>query len=449
MIGEDTISAIATPPGTGGVAIIRISGPRSIEIADKIFRGNATVGQFESHRLYYGSVVDEAGEAVDRVLATWMKGPHSYTGEDVVEFHCHGGLINSRKILEITFHWGARPASAGEFTKLAYLNGRMDLTQVEAVADLLTAKTETARRVSASQFMGVLAGCVRQLRKSVIETCSLIELDLDFAEENLINVKRDKVVLSIEQTLEALQRLLSTFTLGQALRTGVVVNLLGKPNVGKSSLLNALSGKYRAIVNDLPGTTRDYIEEQVDLAGIPVTLRDTAGVRRPINSIEASGIEMTIEHSRSADLNLLVVDLSADQDEDDARSLELVRTSGIPFLLVGNKADIAITNRIPAAICVSARTLEGMESLVEKIVERFATDVDLDEPLITRERHKVALETAVDRLKSARDTLVSGVPLEYATPDIRESASSMGEIIGEVSSEEILASVFENFCIGK
>lgn len=460
MMPDDTIVATATPPGVGGIAIVRISGLAAIETADRLFHGKCRLSESQSHRAHYGIIVDpESGERVDSVLVNILRAPHSYTGEDTAEIGCHGGVLNTKKILELALRAGARLAEPGEFTRRAYLNGKMDLTQVEAVADLIHAKTEAARRSSAHQISGLLSDEVRSLRSELIQICSLIEIDLDFAEENLIDIGRQKIMASIQNAKTRLQRLLDTYAFGHLLREGAYVNIVGPPNVGKSSLLNALLKKNRAIVSDVPGTTRDYIEEGIDLDGLPVILRDTAGLRHSDNVIEAMGIELTSEHLNKADLNMLVIDTSLSDTPESSLAADRVRETKVPYLVCLNKIDKSAPARISEienkfrtnarTVRVSAKTLDGIEELRNEIRSLLAGDVPIDSPMISRLRHKEAIAKSLSFLNTAAVTVDQKLSNEFTSVDVRAAVDSLGEIIGEVTSVDILNNIFANFCIGK
>jgi tRNA modification GTPase len=457
MIPDDTIAAIATPPGVGGIAVVRISGSTAINTAGRIYQGWQSLTESKSHRALFGTIIDpESSERVDSVIVNVFRSPHSYTGEDTVEISCHGGILNSNKILELVLRAGARLAEPGEFTRRAFLNGKMDLTQVEAVADLIHAKTEAARRSSANQVVGLLSDEVKSLRSELIQLCSLIEIDLDFAEENLIDIGRQKILSSIHKAKTRLQKLLETYTFGHLLREGAYVNIVGPPNVGKSSILNALLRKNRAIVSDVPGTTRDYIEEGIDIDGLPVILRDTAGLRESKNTIEAIGIGLTEEHLERADLNMLVVDSSVPDNPESQMAANKVSKTEVPFLVCLNKIDKSDDNRISEledrfkrTIRVSAKTFVGIDKLRSEIRSMLACEVPVDSPVISRMRHKEAISKSLSFLNSAEETVKNGLSNEFASVDVRSAVDSLGEIIGEVTSVEVLNNIFSNFCIGK
>jgi tRNA modification GTPase len=346
-------------------------------------------------------------------------------------------------------------AQPGEFTRIAFLNGRMDLSQVEAVADLIHAKTDAARRASSAQLMGRLADDVQALRKQLIDVCSLVEIELDFAEENLINVERERVCASLDMVSEEIERLLSTYNTGRILRDGVRVAIIGKPNVGKSSLLNALLKRERAIVSEIPGTTRDYIEEMLDIRGIPVVILDTAGLRHTRDHVENVGVGYAKRLSQDCDLVLAVVDASTGVDNEDLEMLTMISASSTrPCVVVANKIDIGSkldssdVNGYPV-VQISARTGAGLEEMKDTVFATLCGNVSFEAPMISTLRHKLSLQQSMESIRRARNSVVDGMSLEFAAIDIREASNALGEIVGEVTSDEVLDSIFANFCIGK
>ncbi len=462
MIFDDTIAAVSTPPGVGAVGIVRISGKNALTIADAVFRGSVLISQAPSHTIHFGFVVeDQNNEKVDSVLVSVMRSPKTYTGLDTVEINCHGGVVNTRKILQIILSKGARLAEPGEFTKIAFLNGKIDLSQVEAVADLLFAKTEGARKASMSQFLGNLKNEVLRLRSQLIQLCSLLEIDLDFAEENLLAIDHNSVKSQIKIVEDHIRNLLSTYHTGHIIREGAKVTILGKPNVGKSSLLNALLKKDRAIVSEIPGTTRDYIEESLDIDGIPFVFVDTAGIRSTNDDIEIHGIHYSKENLLSSDLVLAMFDLSGTPDDDDMKVMNIVKETAesnktSQTIFVGNKADISEIvdferrlNLHTPLVRISAKSQDGIDGLKKKISELFQNDLSFDAPMISRIRHKIALEKSLHSLSIASLSLENRISYEYVALDIRNAVAALSEIVGDVTSDEVLNNIFSNFCIGK
>lgn len=462
MFFEDTIAAISTPPGLGAVSIVRISGKNSFKIADLLFEGKIKPSSALSHTIHHGYILDPRNnEKIDSVLLSVMREPNTYTGFDSIEINCHGGILNTKKILELVLSQGARLAEPGEFTKLAFLNGKIDLSQVEAVADLIHAKTEGARKASMSQFMGNLKNEITGLREQLIQLCSLLEIDLDFAEENLLEIESRKIKEQITLIENKIKKLLSTYNTGHLIRDGARVSILGKPNVGKSSLLNTLLQKERAIVSHIPGTTRDYIEESIDIHGIPFTFVDTAGIRDTKDDIEIHGIHFSKENIQSSDLIIALFDISNSLDDDDLKVIKIIKeaqyqNNTIKTLFVGNKSDLSelykkeLNSIIKEGfITISAKTHKGIDELKSKISSLFLTDISFDSTMISRLRHKIALEKSIESLTTAMTTLDNKISYEFVTLDIKNAIHSLAEIVGEVSSDDVLNNIFSNFCIGK
>ncbi len=462
MLSSDTIAAIATPPGTGGIALIRISGPRSEEIVRTLFRPRYQAHHFESHRLYHGDILSPAtGAVLDEVLLAVMRKPHSYTGEDTAEISCHGGMLIVETILGEVLKSGARLAEPGEFTKRAFLNNRMDLAQAEAVLDMITARTDRARQLAVSQLTGGLSRKIEDIRAAVRDILAGIEATIDFPEEEADApfppepLPWEGKLLTIGREIDAL---LSTYEEGKLYRQGMNVVITGKPNVGKSSLLNSLLGRRRAIVTPLPGTTRDFIEESLDIGGMPVSLTDTAGIRTPENVIEQAGVDFVQERISVADVVIAVFDGSSGLTEEDREIAEKNRTRKV--LPVINKADLPhrldireIGGLFPGTIplWVSAKYGKGIAELKEAIraLAVHATGDAAQAFFLTNIRHKTALVKTARLLEQARQGLRRASPAELVALDLREALESLGEITGETSTEEILDRIFSSFCIGK
>ncbi len=470
---EDTIAAIATPPGEGGIAIIRISGKKSIQIIERVFKreGKGRVSEMESHRLYLGHIFDpESEKTLDRVLCVFMKSPHSYTGEDVVEIHSHGGYLVPKRILSLIFKHGARPARPGEFTLRAFLNGRMDLAQAEAVADVVNAQTEEGLRQAELQLEGVLSHRVGEFKETLMDILAEIEAHVDFPEEDIDQFVREEMIQRLARLVEEMDRLLSTYEEGRIIKHGVYTAILGKPNVGKSSLLNQLVMRERAIVSPYPGTTRDFIEETIDIKGIPLRLVDTAGLRATADEVERVGVEFAKKKAEEAELIIAVVDGSAELDEDDFEVLNRVQESMVTDgtnrdnkkgILVINKSDLPqklpeehLAGILPEGRIVrtSAKLGFGMEELKDKIYEVLIGRRDRmegNEIIITELRHKVAIERAKKSLAAFLKAMERGESPEFLAVDLRSALDFLGEITGEVTTEDILGRIFSKFCIGK
>jgi tRNA modification GTPase len=464
---DDTIAAIATPIGEGGISIIRISGKHAFEIADRVFRGKTAMGGAHTHTAHFGFIVDLNGEPVDEVVSTVYKSPHSYTGEDSVEISCHGGVLVTRIVLESMLQAGARMAEPGEFTKRAFINGRLDLSQAEAVADLIHSRSELSRRNSLQQLAGKLSERVKGIREELIETASLLELELDFAEEDIELTNKAEISRRIRDIIANLRALVESFNVGRFYREGVKVVIVGRPNVGKSSLLNALLNENRAIVTDIPGTTRDTIEESITINGVLFRLVDTAGLRESADVVEMEGIRRTERQMATADLILYVVDLSQPVDNFELVSINKLRFEVDSFdekcIVVLNKRDIAANSQVDTLpfeelarqyqlARISALTYKGLDALKVLLGKRVTTNglaTSDSSVVVTNARHKEALQKAILSLELANTSLSSGQSPEFVSVDLRNALDFLGEIVGIVTSEEILNNIFQRFCIGK
>lgn len=461
MTGRDTIAAVATPPGLGGLGLIRVSGSAAEAIARRVFRPLRPPASLISHHLYHGEIVaQETGTVLDDVLVAFMRGPRTYTGEDTLEISCHGGPLILRTVLAEVFRAGARAAERGEFTKRAFLNGRLDLSQAEAVLDLITAKTPEGLSAAVDRLKGRLSGRIENIRRAVIDLLAGIEAAIDFGENDGI-VETPAADLAELQTLIAgLHALASTYLRGRITREGVGLVIAGRPNVGKSSLLNRLLGERRAIVSPVPGTTRDFIEETVNIGGIPVRLTDTAGIRPPENATEKEGIELVWERLDRADAVLVLLDGSTALTPDDHGFLAKLHAK--PILPVINKSDLPqrldgealrglLPKTAPPAVRISAKYGDGIDCLTTAIREMvLASPADSQtEVMIADLRQKVALEKAAECLIRAREGLMEGCSPELTALEVREALDSLGEITGRTTSEEVLDRIFANFCVGK
>jgi tRNA modification GTPase len=456
---DDTIAAIATPVGMGGIGIIRLSGPRSVEIATHLFRPHHAPPPFKSHYLYYGEIVDpHTGDVIDEALLSFMAKPQSYTREDVVELNCHGGYLVLREALSLVVKAGARLAEPGEFTKRAFLNGRLDLAQAEAVVDLIESRSTTHLRHASSQLQGMLSQEINTLQKALIEICSSLEASIEFPEEDLEPASPAQLITSIDHLISQIKKLLHTYAEGKLYREGVSTIIAGKPNAGKSSLFNVLLGEERTIVTPVPGTTRDFIEEVITVNSIPLTIMDTAGLRDPEDAIEEEGVRKTKDKLDQADLILLVIDGSVDQDD---RVAELVPDAKMSkIVVICNKVDLPrkvsldeLQRCFPGSriVATSALYKRGIEELKETIASLITTNSPSSpaQTVITNLRHKVALEKTMEALKEAQEGLHKNIPPEFTAADLQSALHCLGEITGQTSGEEVLDQIFSRFCIGK
>ncbi|MDL1956255.1 MAG: tRNA uridine-5-carboxymethylaminomethyl(34) synthesis GTPase MnmE [Candidatus Desulfofervidus auxilii] len=454
---KDTISAIATPPGIGGVGIVRVSGPLAETILKKLFRPKRPIKEFKSHHFYYGEIIHpETKQMVDEVLIVLMRAPHSYTGEDVLEIHAHGGPLILKKILELTLKAGARLAEPGEFTKRAFLNGRLDLTQAEAVLDIISARTEKELQIATRQLQGYLGEKIKKIRDCLKEFKAHLEVAIDFPEEDVEIVPSEVWLPRIEnEVLKPIEHLLKCYSESRILREGAILAIVGKPNVGKSSLLNCLLKEERAIVTPIPGTTRDVIEEILNIKGIAVKIADTAGLRKTVDVVETIGVKRAKEKIIESDIVLWVIDRSCPLEEDDREIYEEIK--GKKIILVLNKSDlppkideekIKKEFNLPV-ISISALYGKGIEKLEEAIYHQLIGDTAAVPEFVPTLRHKQALERALKAGKRVKDAIIKGLPPVFVSVDVQETLDALGEIIGETTPEDILDIIFSQFCIGK
>lgn len=456
----DTIAAMATPVGLGGIGIIKISGPQSENIVRKIFRPHKPIDHFQSHHLYYGHIVDpSSGQVIDEILLSLMRSPHTYTREDVAEINCHSGYIVLQKSLSLVLSCGARLAHPGEFTKRAFLNGRIDLTQAEAVMESVAARTSQALKIATNQLMGRLYERVNPIKDCLLDVLVALEVAIDFPEEDVEIVRSEKLASRLEnEVVKPIQDLLVSYEYGRVYREGVAVAITGKPNVGKSSLLNALLEEERAIVTAIPGTTRDIIEELLNVRGIPIKIVDTAGLREARDEIEGIGIKLTRKRIAEADLLLLIIDGSAELTEEDYQIYKDIQ--GQPFIAVVNKMDLGLTVD-PAKlyelfapkdlVVVSALRRTNMDELKEAIftaVIRGGTDIT-NTTLVPNVRQQAALMRALPLILQAQKNLLEDSTPDIVAIDIQEALECLGEITGQTTPEDILDRIFSQFCIGK
>ena len=459
MFIDDTIAAIATAPGEGGIGIIRISGSNSLPVAEEIFKSvsGKKISEYNLRTLIYGNIFD-GEKRIDEVLVAYMKGPNSYTGEDVIEINCHGGFISVKKILELILTKDVRLAEAGEFTKRAFLNGRIDLSQAEAVIDVIKSKTDKAQEVAQNQLEGSLANKIKSLRLKVTEVLAQLEVSIDFSDEDVEDVTYKEIEDKSLALRDEIKKLYDSAESGKILRDGLKTVIIGKPNVGKSSLLNSILGENRAIVTEIAGTTRDVIEEFVNIKGIPLKIVDTAGIRETEDIVEKIGVQKSKESIDSADLVIIVLDSSKPLTDEDLEILENARSKKTIVLL--NKIDLeqAIDQTLIEEIVgkeniikISALKNEGIEKIHDKIEAMvFAGDVKSSSSVvITNSRHKDALFKAYNSINDAIAGIDQRLPYDFIEVDFKNIWDYLGYINGDTVQEDLLDTIFSNFCIGK
>lgn len=449
---SDTIIALATAQGIGAIAVIRLSGEDAIDMVNNVFKGKDLNHQ-ASHTLHLGTILDEE-KAIDEVLVSIFKAPKSFTKENMVEISCHGSPFIVKEIIKLLLKQGARLAQPGEFTKRAFLNGRFDLAQAEAVADLINAETDNARQTALNQMRGGFSKEIQRLREELIHFASLIELELDFGEEDVEFAKRDELRTLILNIQTFIQKLIKSFDAGNVIKNGVPTVIIGKPNAGKSTLLNALLNEERAIVSDIPGTTRDSIEDEMILGGINFRFIDTAGLRDTQDVVEAIGVARTKEKMKQASLIIYLFDLSNSSIEEINQQENELKASGIPYIKVGNKLDKANTELLKAladdTVLISASNKENIQALKEKILSRFEqAEIKSGDVVVTNLRHYQSLLQTHEALQRVLNGLQEKVTGDFLAMDIRQSLHYLGEITGSISSEDLLANIFSKFCIGK
>ncbi len=446
---EDTIVALATPPGVGAIAVIRVSGPEAINSVDKIFNGKKSLQNCDTHTIHYGKI-EWGGEVVDDVLVSIFKNPNSYTGEDSAEISTHGSMLIAQKIINLLVQNNVRLAEPGEFTKRAFLNGRLDLTQAEAVADIINSKTEASLRGGRNQLDGMLSNKINSMRELLVNTSSLIELELDFAEEDIHFLSNKEIINKIDLILQEISDLLKSFSFGRIIRDGVNVALVGKPNVGKSSLLNYFLKEARAIVSETPGTTRDIIREELFIDGILFRLFDTAGIRLTEDHVEKEGVDRSRTAIKEADIILFLNDIETGFSEELFCELKKeVKEKNI--LKVVNKIDKSKIELSKFDVAISAKTGEGIDELFKLLVEKtVGTQVYTERSaIVSNVRHFNNLKFAYEFLKSAKSSIERRLSGEFVSVDLRNAEVALGEIIGIVTSDDILNNIFSKFCIGK
>ena len=464
MSDSTTICAISTPAGTGGIAVIRLSGPEAILIADKIFQSPARgkrLSDQAANTLHFGSVL-KGKEILDEVVAGIFREPHSYTGEDVVEISCHGSLYVQQQILELLIDSGAELAQPGEFTQRAFLNGKMDLSQAEAVADLIASGNSAAHRVALNQMRGGFSVELGLLREQLLHFITLVELELDFSEEDVEFADRTQLIALSRKVESLIRKLTDSFRLGNVIKNGIPVAIVGETNVGKSTLLNALLNEEKAIVSDIHGTTRDVIEDVVNLDGVLFRFFDTAGLRPTTEPIESMGIERSYRKLEQASVVLLVLDLTSTEESMLARIAEIrKKIKGQKLILVGNKSDLASEEILinlsglplkkdESIVFISARSKENLTGLIKQMQSAISMEkVQPEDVVVTNIRHYEALTKAFEAIERTIVGLQSNISGEFLSQDIRQCLNYLGSITGQITTDEVLGNIFKNFCIGK
>ena len=454
----DTIGAISTSIGEGGIAIVRISGDKAKDVVDKIFqaKNGKSIKDMKSYTMKYGYIIDENNNHIDEVIVSFMKGPRSFTAEDTIEINCHGGVVATNKVLEQVIKQGVRLAEPGEFTKRAFLNGRIDLSQAEAVIDIINAKTDLSMKSALMQSEGAISKEIQELRGKLLSTIAHIEATVDYPEDDLEEVTAEMAIKDLEVIKKEIKEFIETAEEGKILREGLSTVIVGKPNVGKSSLLNALTRENRAIVTDIPGTTRDVIEEYINISGIPIKIIDTAGIRETDDVVEKIGVERSRAKINDADLIILILDSSDDLSEEDKEIINHI--SNKKYMILLNKSDLnsKITQgNLENINCkniysISAKTGEGIDKVRSAIKDMFFKgEISTNNVIITNTRHKEALLRAYECVESAIDTLNHTFAIDLASIDIRNAWTFLGEITGDSLEENIIDKIFKDFCLGK
>lgn len=454
LISQDTIVALSTPQGVGAIGVIRLSGPEAVKLVNQVFPAK-DLEQQATHTLHFGTI-QHSDQIIDEVVVSLFKEPHSYTREHVVEISCHGSPFIQQQLMELFIQLGARTAKPGEFTLRAFLNGRMDLSQAEAVADLIASNSQASHDLALKQMRGGFSNKIKELREKLVHFASMIELELDFAEEDVEFANRDDLKALISELQDIISRLIQSFKLGNVLKNGVSTVIAGRPNAGKSTLLNRLVQDDRAIVSEIPGTTRDTIEEPVTIGGVLFRLIDTAGIRDATDTIEKIGVEKTFQKISQSALVVYLFDVNELDDLALQQDLERLQTGDIPLLVVGNKIDLAdgdLSSRFTAKadiLYISSATDQNMEALEQALV-KLATDGQKaeDSTLVTSARHYQSL---LDTQNSLNDVLVglgNNITGDFLAMDIRRALHALGEITGEITTDDLLGNIFSKFCIGK
>ncbi|AZQ58459.1 tRNA uridine-5-carboxymethylaminomethyl(34) synthesis GTPase MnmE [Maribacter sp. MJ134] len=456
MIQDDTIIALATPSGAGAIAVIRISGGQAVDIVSKHFKSviNKKLIEQKSHTIHLGHIID-GKKFLDQVLVSIFKNPHSYTGEDVVEISCHGSVYIQQQIIQLFLRNGCRMAAAGEFTMRAFLNGKMDLSQAEAVADLIASDSEAAHQIAMQQMRGGFSNEIKKLRQELLNFASLIELELDFSQEDVEFADRTQFNNLLDKITQVLKGLIDSFALGNVIKNGIPIAIVGEPNVGKSTLLNAILNEERAIVSDIPGTTRDTVEDQIAIGGVNFRFIDTAGIRNTEDKIEQIGIARAYEKIEQAQLVIYLFEAS----EDKAAEIEALRNKYTDknILLLANKIDTVKKDRVKELkntfkdlVLLSAKDGKGIEELKEKLLTLSnAGQMGKNDTIVTNNRHYDALLKALEAIQKVKEGMDMELSSDLMAIDIREALFHLGEITGSVSTDDLLGNIFSNFCIGK
>ncbi|NSL90061.1 tRNA uridine-5-carboxymethylaminomethyl(34) synthesis GTPase MnmE [Chitinophaga sp. Mgbs1] len=452
---DDTIVAVATAPGIGAIAVIRLSGPKAYDISNSLFPAK-NLHQQASHTLHFGALT-AGGKVIDEVVLSLYKGPRSYTGEDVIEISCHGSPYIQQQIIDATVQAGARLAKPGEFTQRAFLNGKLDLTQAESVADLIASNSAASHQTAMQQMRGGFSRELHALREQLITFSALIELELDFSQEDVEFADRTRLYALVTEATTVLRHLIESFRMGNVIKNGVNTAIVGKPNAGKSTLLNTLLNENRAIVSDIAGTTRDTIEEVLNIDGIMFRLIDTAGIRESNDTIESIGVQKTMEKIKEAGVVVYLFDVNELTATDIRNQIAAFEADGINYLLAGNKTDIAGEaairakfEGIPDILFLSAKKHDHIQELKDTLVHKvIAGDINTEDTIITNARHHAALQEVLQSLQEVKAGMDNGLPGDLLSLDIRRSLHYLGEITGEVTNEDRLDYIFSKFCIGK
>jgi tRNA modification GTPase len=458
----DTIAAISTPMGEGAIAIVRLSGDQAFEIGDKVFKGmkGSSMKEFASHTIHYGHIIDpDTEQVVEEVMVSVMRGPKTFTREDIIEINCHGGLVSVNKVLQLVLKNGARLAEPGEFTKRAFLNGRIDLSQAEAVMDLIRAKTDRAMNVALNQMEGRLSNLIRKLRQEILETLAHVEVNIDYPEYDDVEEMTHNVLLEKSKHVrDEIDRLVRTSEQGKILREGLSTVIIGRPNVGKSSLLNSLVHENKAIVTDIPGTTRDVIEEYVNVRGVPLRLVDTAGIRETEDIVERIGVERSRQVLKEADLILLVLNYADELTPEDEQLFEAVR--GMDVIVIVNKTDLpqkididkvrklAENHQLVTTALLEEQGIDELEEAISSLF--FAGSIEAgDMTYVSNSRHIALLNQASLAINEAINSVEMGTPIDIAQIDLTRTWELLGEIIGDSVHESLIDQLFSQFCLGK
>jgi len=452
---DETIVALATAPGIGAIAVIRLSGPQAITICNALFPSKDLLQQ-PSHTLHVGNIVSQ-GRIIDEVVVSLFKGPRSYTGENVVELSCHGSPYIQQQLIDACIQAGARMAKPGEFTMRAFLNGKLDLAQAESVADLIASHSAASHQTAMQQMRGGFSKELQALREQLIRFSALIELELDFSQEDVEFADRTQLYALIKTAMEVVKHLADSFQMGNVIKHGVNTAIVGKPNAGKSTLLNTLLNENRAIVSDIAGTTRDTIEEVLNIQGVLFRLIDTAGIRESVDTIESIGVQKTLEKIKEAGVVIYLFDVNEVSAEELRRQVALFEEDEINYLLIGNKMDIpgeaAVQekfNGIPGILFISAKAHDHIDALKEQLVQKVMTgDINTESTIVTNARHYAALQSVLQSLQDVKQGMDSGLPGDLLALDIRRCLHYLGEITGEITNEDQLDFIFSKFCIGK